>query len=57
MYVACFKGHDKIAQVLQDHGVRLDDVPDNVSNILFKLYDTTKVNELLWSHVQLNVLT
>ena len=30
LYVACDKGHDKIVQLLLDHGVQVD-IPDEVS--------------------------
>ena len=32
LYIACYKGHDKVVQVLLDHGVEVD-VPDKVSDI------------------------
>ena len=32
MYIACYSGHDKVVQVLLDHGVEMD-VPDKVSDI------------------------
>ena len=33
---ACYRGHDKVVQVLLDHGVKVD-VPDEVSDILYVL--------------------
>ena len=56
MYIACYNGHDKVVQVLLDHGVQVD-VPDNVSNVScipVLLCNTTEVNEATWS--QMNVL-
>ena len=47
LYTACSKGHDKVVQVLLDHGVQVD-VQDKVSDKLFfyvKLCNTTEVNE------------
>ena len=32
LYIACYNGHDKVVQVLLDHGVQVD-VPDKVSDI------------------------
>ena len=46
LYIACSDGHDKVVQVLLDHGVQVD-VQDKVSDILcihVKLCNTTKVN-------------
>ena len=40
MYIACYRGHDKVVKVFLDHGVQVD-VPDKVSDILcicVKLY-------------------
>ena len=36
LYIACYNGHDKVVQVLLDHGVKVD-VPDKVSDILYVL--------------------
>ena len=51
LYIACYRGHDKVVQVLLEHGVEMD-VPDEVSDIScthVKLCNTTKVNEAtLW---------
>ena len=32
LHIACYRGHDKVVQVLLDHGVQVD-VPDKVSDI------------------------
>ena len=32
LYIACDKGHDKVAQLLLNHGVKVD-IPDKVSDI------------------------
>ena len=32
LYIACYRGHDKVVQVLLDRGVKVD-VPDKVSDI------------------------
>ena len=32
LYIACYRGHDKVVQVLLEHGVKVD-VPDKVSDI------------------------
>ena len=45
MYIACSNGHDKVVQILLDHGAQVD-VPENVSNIsciTVKLCNTTEV--------------
>ena len=34
MYIACYRGHDKVVQVLLDHGVQVD-VPIKVSDYVF----------------------
>ena len=48
LYVACDTGHDKIVQLLLDHGVQVD-IPDEVSDIscihVVKLCNTTKINK------------
>ena len=48
LQVACHKGHDKIVQLLLDHGVQVD-IPDEVSDIsciyVVKLCNTTKINK------------
>ena len=48
LYVACDTGHDKIVQLLLDHGVQVD-IPDEVSDHscihIVKLYNTTKINK------------
>ena len=47
LYTACSNGHDKVVQVLLDHGAQVD-VPDKVNDIsysLVKLCNTTKVSE------------
>ena len=47
MYIACSNGHDKVVQILLDHGAQVD-VPENVSNIsciTVKLCNTTEVNK------------
>ena len=36
LYIACYNGHDKVVQVLLEHGVKVD-VPDKVSDILYVL--------------------
>ena len=41
MYIACSKGHDKVVQVLVDHGVQMD-VQLKVSDIFFILSDVTQ---------------
>ena len=44
---ACFNGHDKVVQLLLDHGVQMD-VQDKVSDKLVihvKLCNTTEVNK------------
>ena len=49
LYIACDNGHDKVVQVLLDHGVQVD-VPDKVSGIScihIKLYNTMEVNEIV----------
>ena len=49
LHIACSNGHDKVVQVLLDHGVQVD-VQDRVSDIScihVKLCNTTEVNELL----------
>ena len=49
MYIACYNGHDKVVQVLLDHGVQMD-VPGKVSDIWcihVKLFNTTEVNEAI----------
>ena len=55
MYIACYKGHDKVVQVLLDHGAKAD-VPDKVSNIScihVKLCNTTEINEATLSQRKL----
>ena len=32
LYIACYRGHDKVVKVLLDHGVKVD-VPDKVNDI------------------------
>ena len=47
LYKACSNGHDKVVQVLLDHGVQVD-VPDmvrNISCIHVKLCNATEVYE------------
>ena len=48
LYVACYTGHDKIVQLLLDHGVQVD-IPEQVSDIscihIVKLCNTTKINK------------
>ena len=36
LHIACCYGHDKVVQVLLEHGVKVD-VPDKVSDILYVL--------------------
>ena len=48
MHLACCNGHDKVVQVLLDHGVQVD-VQEKVSNILlvyFKLSNTREFNNI-----------
>ena len=48
MHLACSNGHDKVVQVLLDHGVEVD-VQEEVSNISFvhfKLSSTTEFNKV-----------
>ena len=47
MYIACYKGHYKVVQVLLDHGVQVD-VPDKVSDIsciCVKFCNTTEIKD------------
>ena len=48
LYMACYKGHYKVVQLLLDHGVQVD-AQDNVSDIscihVIKLCNTTEINE------------
>ena len=48
LYVACDTGHDKIVQLLLDHGVQVD-IADEVSDIsrnqVVKLCNTTDINK------------
>ena len=44
LYIACYNGHDKVVQVLLDHGVEVD-VLDKVSEIHVKICRTKEVNE------------
>ena len=48
LYVACDRGHDKIVQLLLDHGVQVD-ISDEVSDIscihVVKLCNTTKIHK------------
>ena len=44
LYIACYKGHDKVVQVLLDHGVEVD-FSYKVSNIHVKLCGTKEVNK------------
>ena len=47
LYIACYKGYDKVVQLLLDHGVQVD-VPDKVSDIScihVKVCNTTDVNK------------
>ena len=32
LFIACYNGHDKVVQILLDHGVQVN-VPDKVSDI------------------------
>ena len=34
LFIACYNGHDKVVQVLLDHGVQVD-IPDKVSDHVF----------------------
>ena len=56
LYIACYKGHNKIVQLLLDHGVQMD-VPDKVSNITcihVKLCNTTEINNDTWAQKNKN---
>ena len=55
MYIACYRGHDKVVQVLLDHSVQVDiqDKVSDISCIHVKLYDTTEVNKATLSHKKL----
>ena len=47
MYIACANDHDKVVQVLLDHGVRVD-IPDEVSDIScihVKLCNKTEIDK------------
>ena len=47
MYIVCANGHDKVVQVLLDHGVRVD-IPDEVSDIScihVKLCNKTEIDK------------
>ena len=60
MYIACSNGHDKVVQILLDHGAQVD-VPENVSNIScipIRLCNTTEVNKatLVTNECVINVL-
>ena len=48
LHVACYTGHDKIVQLLLDHGVQVD-IADEVSDIscihIVKLCNTIKINK------------
>ena len=49
MYIAFDNGHDKVVQLLLDHGAQVD-VPDKVSEISYihiNLYNTAEVNEII----------
>ena len=48
LHIACDTGHDKIVQLLLDHGVQVD-IADEVSDIscihVVKLCNTTEINK------------
>ena len=49
LYIAFVSGHDKVVQLLLDHGAQVD-FPDKVSDlscIHIKLYNTMEVNEIV----------
>ena len=60
LYVACDTGHDKIVQLLLDHGVQVD-IPDEVSDIscihVVKLCNTTKINKSTFVTIETSFLT
>ena len=45
--MACFKGHNKVVQLLLDHGVQVDNEEkvSNISCIHAKLCNATEINE------------
>ena len=54
LHISCYRVHDKVVQVLLDHGVNVD-IPDKVSDISctqVKLCNTTEVNEATFSHIK-----
>ena len=59
LHVACSNGHDKVVQVLLDHGVQVN-VQGKVSNISFvhfKLSRTTEINKVtLVIKTQMNLI-
>ena len=57
LYVACDTGHDKIVQLLLDHGVQVD-IADEVSDIsciyVVSYVIQPKLIKLLWSQIKLS---
>ena len=61
MHLACSNGHDKVVQVLLDHGVQVDvqDKVNNISCVYFKWITQQKLIMLLWSNnrkTQMNLI-
>ena len=50
MDIASYEGHDKVVQLLLDHGVQVD-VPDMVSDYIFIHVDILRINDVYTTEV------
>ena len=50
MDIASYEGHDKVVQLLLDHGVQVD-VPDKVSDYIFIHVDILRINDVYTTEV------